>query len=111
MYDKFKYDNKLRFQLKLEDMMTEEYCVQTIVGGGYPNELGLENFFNIRPSHHTQEDKGFNENLFLKELRYYSLREQNDTLTLSTHLLENEDIFKFFIDTFSNNRAFMNYCK
>jgi hypothetical protein len=112
MYSKFKYDHKIRFQIKLEDVSSEEYCIQQLMNSQpnpYSTEIILENFFNTK-NVYQPEDRTINENLFLKDLRYYSLREQNDTVTLSTHLLENEEIFKFFIDTFSGGKAFQNYC-
>jgi hypothetical protein len=113
MYHKFKYDDKIRFQLKMEDVSSEDYCIQTLMNNGQPqytDTMSLDNFFNIRSTNYQLDDSVINQNLFLKELKYYSLREQNDTITLSTHLLENEDIFKFHLDYFSNGRAFQNYC-
>ena len=112
MYLRFKYDHKIRFQLKLDDVSTEEYCLQIMnpVPSNFTNEMNLDNFFNIKNNTFICEDKGINENLFLKEIRYFTLREQNDTITLSTHLLENEEIFKFYLDTFSEKKAFQNFC-
>jgi hypothetical protein len=115
MYQRFKYEQKIRFQLKIEDVSSEEYCIQTFMNSAQPtpyntSDFNLESFFNIKTYPYISEDKGINENLFLKELRYYSLREQNDTITLSTHLLEHENFFKFFIESFSNGKAFQNYC-
>lgn len=113
MYFRFKYDNKTRFQLKIDEVTSEEYCLQQIMNptqSPYTSEMNIENFFYIKNDKYISEDKGINESLFLKELRYFSLREQNDTITLSTNLLENEEIFKFFLDTFSNGKAFQNYC-
>jgi hypothetical protein len=113
MYSKYKYDQKIRFQLKLDDVPPEEYCYQQYFGANqaaYSTEMNLDNFFNYKNDRYIPEDRGVNEILFLKELRYFSLKEQNDTLTLSTNLLENEPLFKYFIDHFSNEKAFMHYC-
>ncbi len=113
MYYKFKYDNKYRFQLKIDDVSTEEYCIQQILNptqNPYTNEMNLDNFFYFKNDKYISEDKGVNESLFLKEIRYFSLRDHNDTLTLSTELLANEEIFKFYLDTFSSDKAFKNYC-
>lgn len=112
MYSKFKGDSKIKFQLKLEDVTTEEMCLQQMFNSNlyhYNNEINIENFFN------TKTDKGLdtgniNESLFLKELRYFSLRESNDTITLSPNLLEDEEMFRFFLETFSKNKAFQTNC-
>ena len=113
MYTKFKNDQKIRFQLKFDDVTAEELCYQQYFNppqSSFSNELNLDNFFYFKNDRYISEDRSVNENLFLKELRYYSLREQNDTLTLSTSLLENEPLFKYFLDTFSNDKAFLHYC-
>jgi len=112
MYSKFKSDSKIKFQLKLEDVTTEEICLQQMFNSNlyhYNNEINIENFFNTK-SERSHDIGNINESLFLKELRYFSLRESNDTITLSSHLLEDEEMFKFFLDTFSKNRAFQNNC-
>ena len=114
MHTRFKYDNKVRFQLKVDDVTTEEYCFQQMINpipATFANDMNLDNFFNIKNSGYISEDKGLNENLFLKEIRCFSLRDQNDTITLSSHLLSNEEFFRFFLDTFSEKRAFQNFCK
>jgi hypothetical protein len=113
MYAKYKYDQKIRFQLKFDDIPPEEYCYQQYFNQGqspYGNDMNLDNFFYFKNDRYISEDRAVNENLFLKELRYFSLREQNDTLTLSTYLLENEPCLKFYLDTFSNGKAFQHYC-
>jgi hypothetical protein len=112
MYAKFKTDSKIKFQLKIEDVTTEEMCLQQMFSSNlyhYNNEINIENFFN------TKSDKNINsgnidESLFLKELRYFSLRDSHDTITLSSHLLEDEEMFRFFLEEFSRNRAFQNNC-
>jgi hypothetical protein len=113
MYQKYKYDNKFRFQLKVEDISSEEYCLQQIMyPNNYPslNDINLETFFYIKNNRYVSEDKGFNEGLFLEEIRFFSLQEQNDTITLSSNLLENEENFRFYMDSFSNSKAFQNFC-
>jgi hypothetical protein len=114
MYTKFKYDQKIRFQLKFDDISPEELCFQQYWPPSQivtANEISLESFFYLKNDRYTCDERAINENLFLKELRYFSLREQNDTLTLSTSLLENEDMFKYFIDHFSGYKAFLQSCR
>lgn len=113
MYYRFKYDHKVKFQLKLDDVTTDEYCFQQMINpipATLANDMNIDSFFHIKNSGYISEDKGLNENLFLKEIRYFSLREQNDTITLSSHLLSNEEFFRFFLDTFSDKKAFQNFC-
>lgn len=112
MYSKFKGDSKIKFQLKLEDVTTEEICLQQMFNSNlyhYNNEINIENFFNTK-SDKNSDTGNINESLFLKELRYFSLRESNDTITLSSHLLEDEEMFRFFLETFSKNKAFQTNC-
>jgi hypothetical protein len=113
MYTKFKFDQKIRFQLKLDDISTEELYYQQCFSPPVPfsNELNLENFFFFKNDRYINEDRSVNETLFMKELRFYSLREQNDTLTLSTNLLENEPLFRYYLETFSSDKAFLHYCR
>ena len=113
MYTKFKFDQKIRFQLKLDDISTEELYYQQCFSPPVPfsNELNLENFFFFKNDRYINEDRSVNETLFMKELRFYSLREQNDTLTLSTNLLENEPLFRYYLETFSSDKAFHHYCR
>jgi len=112
MYSKFKCDSKIKFQLKLEEVTTEEICLQQMFNSNlyhYNSEINIDNFFNTK-SDKYQDTGNINESLFLKELRFFSLRESNDTITLSTHLLEDEEMFRFFLETFSRNRAFQTNC-
>ncbi len=114
MFNKYKYDQKIRFQLKFDDITPEEYCFQQYLNPpqmSYPNDLNLENFFSSKNDRYISEDRSVNESLFLKELKYFSLREQNDTLTLSTNILENEALFKYYLQQFSNEKAFQHCCK
>lgn len=113
MYAKYRTDSKLKFQLKIEDVTSEEMCFQQMFNSNIyhlNSEINLENFFNFRQDKHA-EANNINESLFLKELRYFSLRDSNDTITLSSHLLEDEDMFRFFLDSFSKHRAFQNNCR
>ena len=112
MYAKFKSDSKIKFQLKIEDVTTEEICLQQMFNSNlyhYNNEINIENFFNTKTDKNS-DTGNINESLFLKELRYFSLRDSNDTIALSSHLLEDEEMFTFFLDTFSKNKAFQNNC-
>jgi hypothetical protein len=113
MFFKLKYDNKNKFQLKIDDITTEEYCLQQIFNppqNSIASEMNLESFFNFKYEKNISEDKSVNESLFLKEIRYFTLREQNDTITLSTHILESEEMFKYFVENFSNQKVFSTYC-
>lgn len=113
MYDKFKVDSRVRFQLKLDEVTAEEYCLQQIINPAqnpYLNEMNLDNFFYLRSDRNCIDDKGINEEMFLKELRYFSLKEQNDTITLSSKTLQDEEVFKFYISFFSGQKIFQNYC-
>jgi len=113
MFSKYKYDQNIKFQLKYDEITPEEYCFQQYLNPNqipYPNDLNLENFFYAKNDRYITETKCVNENLFLKEIKYFSLREQNDTLTLSTNLLENQPLFKYHLDNFSSNKAFQNLC-
>lgn len=114
MYTKYRNDQKFRFQLKFDDITPEELCIQQYLGPSQMvpiNEINLENFFYLKNDRNISDDRSINENLFLKEIRYFSLREPNDTLTISTSLLENEKLFRYFLDHFSGERAFIQFCR
>lgn len=119
MYQKYKLDSRVRFQLKIEDPnisvnspYPEELYMQQIIN---PNEiynsdkLNLENFFYLRSDRYVIDEKGINEDLFLKEIRFFSLKDQNDTLTLSNQLVTSETELRFYLDSFSNNKIFSGF--
>jgi hypothetical protein len=63
----------------------------------------------LRSDRYVIDEKGINEELFLKEIRFYSLKDQNDTLTLSNKLLSSDSEFRFYLETFSNNKIFSGF--
>lgn len=113
MYDKFKIDSRVRFQLKFDEVSAEEYCIQQIINPDHNvafSEMNLDHFFHLRSDRSGIDDKGINEELFLKELRYFSVRDHNDTITLSSKLLQDEQVLKYYLSFFSNQKIFQNYC-
>ena len=63
MYTKFKFDQKIRFQLKLDDISTEELYYQQCFSPPVPfsNELNLENFFFFKNDRYINEDRSVNQ--------------------------------------------------
>ncbi len=110
MYTKFKIDQKIKFQMKFDDMTPEEYCFQQFYSSPQIPELNVENFFSTKSDRCMMEDRIVNENLFLQELKLFSLKEHNDSMTLSSSLLENEAMFEYYLNIFSNEKAFLNCC-
>ncbi len=113
MHTKSKQDSRTKYQLKLEDISSEEYYIQHFLNPNasmYNNDMNLDNFFNIRTERCESDDKVLNENLFMKEIRYFSLKEQYDTLSLSTGILENEEMFAYFLEQFSLQGCFNSFC-
>lgn len=113
MHSKFKMDSKVRFQLMLEDVTGEEYYLQQLINPGsspYINEMNLESFFTYKSDKYIDEDRHLSETIFVRDIRFFSMREHNDTITLSSELLEKEDNFNSYINTFSCGKAFKNYC-
>ena len=70
-------------------------------------EENFVTFFNGTSSNDIQDNKNkIREKDFLKELRFYSIYQFNDTLTLSFDLLNSKTKFQEYFDTFSNCKIF-----
>lgn len=113
MHSKLKSEGKTKFQLKIEDLTSEEICLQQMFSSNlyhYNNDINIENFFNIKVDTPTFDESSLDENVFLKELRFFSLRENNDTITISSDLLEDEKNFRNYLGLFSGQKIFQNYC-
>ena len=98
----------------MDEMATEEYYFQqlmTPVSNITNSDHNLETFFNVKLNVLASEDKTFDESLFLDEIRLFSLLEPNDTITLSSSLMENEDNFKFYLNSFSDEKALTSFCR
>lgn len=75
------------------------------------NEPSLESFFVITEVFNCDKKNEMLEDLFLNDIRFISINENNDTLVLSSHFLSNEQNFQIRLNSLSNNRVFENYCK
>jgi len=116
MFYYYRINPNNRFLLKPDDINCEEYYLQYYYNETQQNYLNFTNennypidiFFKYTP---YNENMLINdEKLFLEKLRFFDLKENNDSFTFSVSLLNNiEEIFYFF-DLFSKKKAFVNPC-
>ena len=48
--------------------------------------------------------------LFLNEIRFYKIKQLNDAMTLSQNLLNDENLFSFFLNELSKNNFLREIC-
>lgn len=112
MFFKFKQDNNIRYQFKIDDINGDDYFANQMA---YNQALlsytfNLDTFFNISYDKYISKEKSIADILFLREVRSYSIKESNDTITLSTNMLNDPELFKYYFNTFSNEKCFKTLC-
>ena len=114
------YDNNIKFEpknfyenfyKKLKPNFNEEefdYKNDLNWKNNYSNiEENFATFFDGIPTNNIQDNKNkIRERDFLKELRFYSIYQFNDTLTLSFDLLNSKTKLQEYFDTFSSCKIF-----
>ena len=73
------------------------------------SDLRIENFFSISTA--SQQQKEMLEEIFLNDIRFLSINQNNDTIVLSSQFLINEKNFSIIFKSLSGDMAFSNYCK
>lgn len=75
------------------------------------NELNIESFFVVSEISNTDHKNEMIEDIFLNDVRFISINDNNDTLILSSHFVSNEQNFQIHLNSLSNNKIFSTYCK
>ena len=75
---------------------------------GYNDMEKFELFFNSKPIKYSEcnTNKSQREKNFIKELRFITIDEYNDTLTLSSELLKSREKLSEYFDNFTNCKIF-----
>ena len=84
MYDKFSFSNKIKFKIKLRDK--KPIIIQTV---------SIEDLSEQYKCH---------QKLFLKEIRFYKIKQSNDAMTLSNKILSNKNLFTLFLNELSKQK-------
>jgi hypothetical protein len=90
MYDKFSISNKMKFKVNLKDKK--------------PIVSQKDNMEDISDHYKCQQK------LFLNEIRFYKIKQSNDTMTLSHKLLNDEKLLPFFLNELSKHNFLSEIC-
>ena len=93
MYEKYSSSSRLKFRINLKDKK--------------PTVSQIDNSEDIFSS---SDNYKFSQKLFLKEIRFYKIRQSNDAMTISHKLLISQDTFNFFFDELSNKKFLSEFC-
>ncbi len=89
--------NKRKFKLTFDN---DDYNIESLKK--FENQI--ENNLNIQEDIMAQQ-------FFLKQIRFYSIKEENDTITLNIDCFSNKFLFVYYIDLFSKNKFFSTMTK
>ena len=84
MYDKFSFSNKIKFKINLKDKK--------------PVISQIENIEDL------SEQYKCHQKLFLKEIRFFKIKQPNDAMTLSNKILSNKNLFTLFFNELSKEK-------
>jgi len=84
MYDKFSFSNKIKFKINLKDKK--------------PIISQTDNIEDL------SEQYKCHQKLFLKEIRFYKIKQSNDAMTLSNKILNNKNLFTLFLNELSKQK-------
>ena len=84
MYDKFSFSNKIKFKINLKDKR--------------PVISQIENIEDL------SEQYKCHQKLFLKEIRFFKIKQPNDAMTLSNKILSNKNLFTLFLNELSKEK-------
>lgn len=114
MYYYYRMNSNNRFLLRPEDIGNEEIYMQYYnYEHQYPyivneNNYQFDIYFKYAPL--PENLNVSEERSFLEKIRFFDLKESNDSFTLSVSLLNNLDELFYFFDFFSKKKAFLNAC-
>ena len=84
MYDKYSFSNKIKFKINLKDKK--------------PVISQIENIEDL------SEQYKCHQKLFLKEIRFFKIKQPNDAMTLSNKILSNKNLFTLFFNELSKEK-------
>ena len=116
MFYYYRSNSNNKFLLKPEEFPNEEYYLQYYCNENQQNYLNVINDnnyqFDIYFKYSALQDNNsiIEEKTFLEKIRFFDLKDSNDSFTLSVSLLNNLEELFYYIDFFSKKRAFQNSC-
>ncbi len=104
---------KFRYKfINFEPPMNNEEMLQLQRMMRTPNsELNIDSFFVVSDDFNADNKNEMLEEIFLNDIRFITVNENNDTLVLSSHFLSNEQNFNIHLNSLSNNKIFLNFIK
>ena len=103
-------DKQSRYKLLVfeKDVKSEELVSMQKTFKNDPREMRIDNFFSLSTS--TAKTNVLDD-IFLNDIRFLSINDNNDTIVMSSQFLINEKNFTIIFKTLSNDMAFSKYCK
>ena len=98
MQAKFQMNQTLIFRLKFDNSLIDLNYIEKFE---YKNVNERREF----------NDENMSAHLFLKEIVFYSLNEENDTVSLSPELIKDKRLLKYYFTIFSKEKVFENLCQ
>ena len=126
MYNKYRQDRKLKFQLKYEFMNEDELYFNQFIA--LPNQTSynynptldqhLDTYFNSKVDNQYEKvyylennkESFLTESLFLSEVVIFSLKENNDSFGISPDMLSDKKSFIYNFEKYSKGGLFSNIC-
>ena len=96
MYRKLNNHNNVTFKLKFNRELSD---------------LNYIDGFKTMSYNDCPQDEKMSSYLFLKEVMFYSLIEEDDTVTLSSSLVKDKKMLKYYMMIFSQESMFHNICQ
>lgn len=96
MYRKLNNHNNVKFKLKFNRELSD---------------LNYIDGFKTMSYNDCPQDEKMSSYLFLKEVMFYSLIEEDDTVTLSSSLVKDKKMLKYYMMIFSKESMFHNICQ
>ena len=117
MYLYYRTNPNNRFLLKPEEFPNEEYYLQYSYNENQllnnylvnENNYQFDIYFKYAALHEINHNLA-EERTFLEKIRFFDLKDSNDSFSLSVSLLNNLDELFYFFDLFSRKKAFLNVC-
>ena len=96
LYRKLNNHNNVKFKLKFNRELSD---------------LNYIDGFKTMSYNDCPQDEKMSSYLFLKEVMFYSLIEEDDTVTLSSSLVKDKKMLKYYMMIFSKESMFHNICQ
>ena len=97
MYYKYDKSSKSKFKLTFDN--------------DYYNLESLKQFNCKIDNNLSNQEEKVAEKVFIKEIRFYTIKEENDTITLNLEIFSDKTLFIYYLDLFSKKKFFSTMTK